>query len=117
MTEFTPWTHIKATGHHGHYIEDQLGFTVCDLYTMQGSCLPFENAEQHARLIAAAPDLLAALEEAEREMKIAHNHALATEMTFDLLEHVSPALQPGIAANLRTAILVANTAIARARGE
>ncbi len=60
--------------------------------------------EKLEQVRAAAPDLLEALEVVEREMKIAHNH-------------VSPALQPSIAANLRTAILVANTALAKAGGK
>lgn len=52
----------------------------------------------------AAPDLLAALEEAEREMMIAHNH-------------VSPSMQLGIYEALKATIGKARAAIAKAHGK
>ena len=68
-----PWgvSHAGATtnkGVHtdGFFIGTEDGQMVCDLYfkTQDGGLQQFVNAEANARLIAAAPDLLEALEDA-----------------------------------------------------
>ena len=63
MNKFTPgpWTAVPADEYHGHYVEDETGETVCDLYFNTSKRNDFTNAEANARLIAAAPDLLEAL--------------------------------------------------------
>jgi hypothetical protein len=71
-----PWSFVPATEHHGPYVTTDFGSTIADCYTMSNPlCLsvlnggvskpiPFlhEMAEPNARLIATAPELLAALE-------------------------------------------------------
>ncbi|RUV07976.1 hypothetical protein EOA79_02490 [Mesorhizobium sp. M1A.F.Ca.IN.020.03.2.1] len=70
-----PWGYVPGHEHHGPYVTSDFGSTICDLYTMSNPSsmsvrnggdsrpLPFlaEMAEPNARLIAAAPDMLAAL--------------------------------------------------------
>lgn len=68
-----PWDFVTATEHHGYYIVDEVGTTICDLYTMThpkltsvlsgGTSEPvsFIDAEANAHLISAAPDLYEAL--------------------------------------------------------
>lgn len=69
-----PWEYVQSTEHHGPYISSYAG-DVADCYTMSnpmaasirngGDSYPVtfqgEQAEANARLISAAPDLLAAL--------------------------------------------------------
>lgn len=68
------WEMIAETEHHGAYVVDEYGDTICDLYTMVVSQdfgrIPasFPNAEKNARLISAAPNLLSALVKAHRAL-------------------------------------------------
>lgn len=59
------WVHVEKTEHHGHYIEDAVtGRTICDLYYKHrgDEIIDHDNAEEHAKLIKAAPLLMEALE-------------------------------------------------------
>lgn len=70
-----PWEYVPSTEHHGPYVTSQYGSDVCDCYTMSnlsdasvlngGTSKPIhflgEMADANARLIAASPDMLAAL--------------------------------------------------------
>lgn len=72
-----PWHYVPSTEHHGPYVESSVGGTICDCYMMSnptalsvrsgGDSKPIlffhEMADQNARLIAAAPDMLAVLKE------------------------------------------------------
>jgi hypothetical protein len=63
MTEKN-WVHVKATECHGDYVEDaRTGITVADLYriTPTGNIVHYRDSYDHAVLIAAGPDMLAAL--------------------------------------------------------
>jgi hypothetical protein len=61
------WDLIAPDEHHGWYVEDGLGRSICDLYYLNGHTVIDHDpgghgeTEANARLIAAAPDLLAAL--------------------------------------------------------
>lgn len=73
-----PWEYVPSTEHHGPYVTSEFGSTVCDCYVMSrpgewsvangGQSKPIhhlhEMADPNARLIAAAPELLSALESA-----------------------------------------------------
>jgi hypothetical protein len=75
MSEPTPgpWEFVPGDEYHGPYVTSEFGSTICDCYTMtepgplsferKRRPVPFlhEMAEPNARLIAAAPDMLAAL--------------------------------------------------------
>lgn len=64
MTEKN-WVHVKATECHGDYVEDvDTGLSVADLYfiTPTGNVVHLSGHAKHAALIAAGPDMLAALE-------------------------------------------------------
>ncbi|MDW9528106.1 hypothetical protein RWE87_05100 [Sinorhizobium meliloti] len=71
-----PWGYVASTENHGPYVANEWGYgDICDCYTMSdpnslsirngGHSKPIhfhnEEADANARLIAAAPDLLAAL--------------------------------------------------------
>lgn len=63
-----PWEYVPSTEHHGPYVTSQFGSTICDLYVMTANGGPskpilflHEMADPNARLIAAAPEMLAAL--------------------------------------------------------
>ena len=76
-TEHTPgpWEYVPATVHHGPYVTSEFGSTICDCYVMSdpssasvlngGQSRPIahmaEMADPNARLVAAAPELLEAL--------------------------------------------------------
>lgn len=80
-----PWEYVASNEHHGPYVVGPYGRDVCDCYTMSnpmaasvrngGTSYPIhhhgEDADANARLIAAAPDLLAALKECLGLAKIA----------------------------------------------
>ncbi len=71
-----PWEYVPSTENHGPYICSEFGCTIADCYTMTEPSKPAacnggpskpilflgEMADSNARLIAAAPDMLAALE-------------------------------------------------------
>lgn len=77
MSEHTPgpWEYVPSTEHHGAYVAGPFGGDLCDCYTMSNPSslsvrnggdskpIPFcgDEMDANARLIAAAPDLLAAL--------------------------------------------------------
>lgn len=67
-----PWSVVEATEHHGFYVTNDFGNTICDLYAMTRPDMPstanggpskpvpfmHEMDGPNARLIAAAPSLL-----------------------------------------------------------
>lgn len=77
-TKFTPgpWEFVPGSEHHGPYVSAPWGDDICDLYFMSDPSAPSvrnggpsrpiwfhaEQANANAALIAAAPDLYAALE-------------------------------------------------------
>lgn len=66
-----PWEVLDVTEHHGVYVEDQLGRTICDLYYLNsqtGAVVRQDRDLENAAYIAAAsPDrVLALLDEVER---------------------------------------------------
>ncbi|GFM29237.1 hypothetical protein [Novosphingobium sp. PY1] len=77
-----PWDVVEATEHHGFYVISEFGNTIADLYTMSNPDMiatangglskpvPFmhEMDGPNARLIAAAPELLDLLAEADRRI-------------------------------------------------
>jgi hypothetical protein len=89
-----PWEFVPANEHHGPYITSDFGSTIADCYAMSnplnmsvlngGDSKPVlflhEMAAPNARLIAAAPDLLAALQAANAyygpfgEITVNNNH-------------------------------------------
>lgn len=114
-----PWQLVEGNENHGPYVTSNWGRDICDLYTMSnpmsaaicngGDSKPiwFDDAAANARLIAAAPDLLAALE------------GLVKAVNYRDACSVSGAAAPRIAdasIRLTDAIDAARAAIARARG-
>lgn len=82
VTEHTPgpWEYVPSTANHGPYVSNGWGAgDICDCYTMSkpselavcnggtSQPIPFqhEEADANARLIAAAPEMLDALEQAQ----------------------------------------------------
>lgn len=77
-----PWDYVPGTEHHGPYVTTEYGSTVADCYYMSnpyslsvrngGDSKPInhmrEMADANARLIAAAPDMLEALKQAEQQI-------------------------------------------------
>lgn len=112
-----PWEYVAGTQHHGPYVSSSLGGDICDCYCMSnpaaasvlngGTSYPVnhqgENADANARLIAAAPDMLAALRLAETAMAKAS----------DLIELAS---HGAIARGLDGYLLTVRAAIAAAEG-
>lgn len=82
ITEPTPgsWEYVPSTEHHGPYVTSEFGSTICDCYVMSdpsgasvrngGTSKPIhhlhEMADPNARLIAAAPAMLAALRNVQK---------------------------------------------------
>ena len=111
-----PWDYVQSTEYHGPYVTSDYGSTICDCYTMSntadlsvrngGESRPIhhlhEMADPNARLIAAAPDMLAAL-----------------EMCINQLERDTVALYDDFlaVAEISNALAIAHAAIAKARGE
>lgn len=70
-----PWEYVPSTKHHGPYVTGPYGGDICDCYTMSNPGMPSvrnggdsrpipfmqERADPNARLIAAAPEMLAQL--------------------------------------------------------
>ncbi len=60
------WEVVHASSHHGYYVQDDNGVTVCDLYYMSnGRHYHHQNkfdAKPNAHLIAAAPEMYRLLE-------------------------------------------------------
>ncbi len=102
-----PWEAIPANEHHGAYVVNHWGSTVCDLYTMSNPSVPSvrnggdsfpvpffaENADANARLIAQSPYLveqaeflLARLAEFESELR-------DDEIATQFFGHVKPAME------------------------
>lgn len=91
--QFGPWEVVPATEHHGFYVVNDWGRTVCDLYTMSNPSLPStrnggesfpiefdpDHAGEHARLIAAAPEAVAFAEAVADESDQPHLRAAARE--------------------------------------
>lgn len=77
-----PWDHIESCEHHGAYVMNGYGGTVCDLYAMSDPSslsirnggtskpIPFTDADANAKLIVQAvnshADLMAALTDARK---------------------------------------------------
>ena len=74
-----PWEYVPSTKDHGPYVTSQFGSTICDCYVMSnpnalsvrngGDSRPIhhlhEMADPNARLIAAAPELVAPFDAAD----------------------------------------------------
>jgi hypothetical protein len=101
-----PWEYVPSTEHHGPYVEAPFGGTICDCYTMSNpSALSVRNggdskpvlffhemADPNARLIAAAPDMLAALKElTQRALDEDNYHYGPTRMTRRALAVIAKA--------------------------
>ncbi len=111
-----PWEYVPGTQHHGPYITSAFGSTIADCYTMSmpferstanggpSKPLPFlhEMAEPNARLIAAAPELMEALEAHDEYMSAHYPEGPACD-----------ALHPTASANW----VRIRAAIAKARGQ
>lgn len=97
-----PWEYVPSTEHHGPYVTSDFGSTICDCYVMSnpsalsvrngGDSRPIlhldEMADPNARLIAAAPELLDALKEA---------NALLLAPAEDIKEHVLSRIRAALA--------------------
>lgn len=80
-----PWGYVPSNANHGPYVTNEWGAgDICDCYTMSkpselavcngGTSEPIhfqhEEADANARLIAAAPDLLEALRDAQKALAL-----------------------------------------------
>jgi len=86
------WEVLKANKHHGTYVQDaDTGRTICDLYFKQDptdgarplEVVHFENAEYHARLIAAAPETKGALSRQADNMAFILNHMTIPDQWYE----------------------------------
>jgi len=100
-TKHTPGPWKIDTHHDAPYIEDINGDAICTLYedtepedsvTIWGWIEPFKNAENNARLIAAAPELLQALKAALAQLEHTNQHTPIGDM-----EHTKNTLRDAIA--------------------
>ncbi len=75
------WEYVAGTEHHGPYVIDHAGRTICDCYVMSPDPVtntprPYwfneDEAVPNARLIAAAPELLEALRDMLSMLRAAH---------------------------------------------
>lgn len=94
-----PWDYVASTEHHGPYVTSEYGSTIADCYAMSspsslsvrngGDSRPIhhmaEMSDANARLIAAAPELLAALKECAESAGFPY-------MTFEARDRVSAAI-------------------------
>ena len=87
-----PWEVEKSKTNDIHWIEDDVGQTICNLYVWpnRGDHLPFENSEANANLIAAAPDMMQTLEdilsilESDGQASWGHTPEDVSNVTYDL---------------------------------
>ena len=95
------WSVVNKNYHHGYYIENEVGETVCDLYfktSLNEVCEHGFMAKEHAHLIAAAPEMYEALANLIERLKDEY-------------------LDSGENPNDDIDLLKANYALAKARGE
>lgn len=89
-----PWEYIPGTEHHGAYVSGPFGGDICDCYAMSDPSslsarnggtsqpIPFRDAEANARLISAAPELLAVVEDMRRRSGWDHPNNTVGGLTF-----------------------------------
>jgi len=64
-----PWHICEVTGRYLRYIRDEKGFCVAEAIKPQNSSASYIDIDANARLISAAPDLLAVLEWWQAQMR------------------------------------------------
>lgn len=103
MASEMKWKVVDATEHHGFYVADAVtDKTVCDLYfanQIAGTIFKYHDDRDHAYLIAAAPDLYAALEQMVEERR-----------DYMRINHLGDP-------DAQHTVKAANAALAKARGE
>lgn len=91
-----PWEYVPSNKNHGPYVSGLFGGDIADCYVMSQPSLPSranggeskpihfmgEQADANARLIAAAPELLEALESALNELW-ADRHSHQDRISFE----------------------------------
>lgn len=111
MHSIEPWLVINKDPHHGTYIEDEHGQSICDLYSMSswnveglkdGTEFPieFENSENNARRIVACVNACAGIPtfalEATKSMDHLEHIELITKQRDELLSALKFARSNGI---------------------
>jgi len=95
-----PWSYVPSTEHHGPYVTSDYGSTVCDCYTMShpgemstrngGRSKPVhfmhEMADANARLIAAAPEMLEALQHIAEYWNRDQNETAMADALWHIIE-------------------------------